>query len=64
MKKVQEKELKWVKSLASRRIKMYIKSQEQETAPEKFQQPFEEKLALDNRWVIMTKMIPWSEFEA
>ena len=62
--KVQEKELKWVKTLAQKRIKMYRKAQKQETAPEKFQLPFEEKLALDNRWVIMTKMIPWSEFEA
>ncbi|MTJ54701.1 transposase, partial [Anabaena sp. UHCC 0253] len=42
---------------------MYRKAQEQETAPEKFQLPFEEKLALDNRWVIMAKMIPWSEFD-
>jgi transposase, IS5 family len=62
--KVQEKELKCVKTLARKRIKMYRKAREQETAPEKFQLPFEEKLALDNRWVIMTKMIPWSEFEA
>jgi hypothetical protein len=29
VKKVQEKELKWVKSLASRRIKMYKKAQKQ-----------------------------------
>ncbi|MTJ33675.1 hypothetical protein FJR08_03580 [Dolichospermum sp. UHCC 0260] len=43
---------------------MYRKAQEQETAPEKFQLPCEEKLALDNPWVIMTKMIPWSEFES
>jgi hypothetical protein len=42
---------------------MYRKAQEQEIAPEKFQLPFEEKLALDNRWVIMAKMIPWSEFD-
>ncbi len=60
---MQEKELKWVKPLASRRIKMYRKAQEQETAPEKFDLPFEEKLASDNRWVIMAKMIPWSEFD-
>ena len=60
---MQEKELKWVKPLAPRRIKMYRKAQEQETAPEKFQLPFEEKLASDNRWVIMAKMIPWSEFD-
>ena len=63
MKKVQEKELKWVKTLAQRRINMYIKAQERETAPEKFELPFEEKLASDNRWVIMAKMIPWSEFD-
>jgi IS5 family transposase len=63
VKKVQEKELKWVKPLVSRRIKMYRKTKEQEIAPEKFDLPFEEKLALDNRWVIMAKMIPWSEFD-
>jgi hypothetical protein len=42
---------------------MYIKAQEPETAPEKFELPFEQKLASDNRWVIMAKMIPWSEFD-
>jgi hypothetical protein len=41
VKKVQEKELKWLKPLASRRIKMYRKAQEQETAPENFELPFE-----------------------
>jgi hypothetical protein len=61
---VQEKELKWVKTLAQKRNRMYRKAQEQETAPGKFQLPFEEKLALDNPWVIMTKMIPLSEFES
>jgi len=25
--------------------------------------PFEEKWASDNLWVIMAKMIPWSEFD-
>ena len=43
---------------------MYRKEESTPIPPEKFQLPFEEKLALDNRWVIMTKMIPWSEFEA
>jgi hypothetical protein len=38
---VQEKELKWVKTLVRKRIKVYRKAQEQETAPEKFQLPFE-----------------------
>ena len=30
---------------------------------EKFKLPFDGKLSEDNRWVIMTKLIPWSEFE-
>lgn len=48
---------------ARKRVKMGKKAQERETAPEKFELPFEEKLASDNRWVIMAKMIPWSEFD-
>jgi len=37
-----------------------------ETPPipiEKFELPFEGKLAEDNRWVMMANLIPWSEFE-
>jgi hypothetical protein len=33
------------------------------TPPENFALPFEGKLAADNRWVIMSKLIPWEEFE-
>ena len=43
---------------------MYRKAQKQETAAEDFELPFGGKLASDNRWVIMAKIIPWSEFEA
>ena len=43
---------------------MYRKAQEQEKPPENFELPFGGKLASDNRWVIMAKMIPWLEFEA
>lgn len=43
---------------------MYIQSEINLTTPENFTVPFEEKLAPDNRWVSMSKLIPWSEFEA
>ena len=33
------------------------------TSPTQFELPFEGKLSEDNRWVIMAKLIPWSEFE-
>ena len=32
--------------------------------PGKFKLPFEGKLSLDNRWVILSELIAWSEFEA
>lgn len=43
---------------------MYRKAQKQEKRPENFELPFGGKLAVDNRWVIMANMIPWSELEA
>ena len=43
---------------------MYIKAQKQDTPPESFELPFGGKLASDNRWVVLSKIIPWSEFEA
>ncbi len=33
------------------------------TPAEKFKLPFDGKLSEDNRWVILAKLIPWSEFE-
>lgn len=42
---------------------MYRKSAEEIIAAEKFEIGFEGKLSADNRWVIMSKQIPWREFE-
>lgn len=56
--------MKYVKTLVASCVEMYRKAQKQETAAENFEIPFGGKLASDNRWVIMVKMIPWSEFES
>lgn len=42
---------------------MYRPTAATPTPPENFSLPFEGKLLEDNRWVIMAKLIPWSEFE-
>jgi hypothetical protein len=42
---------------------MYRKTQQEPTSSEAFELPFEGKLSEDNRWVIMAKLVPWSEFE-
>jgi hypothetical protein len=42
---------------------MYKKIEQHVAELEKFELPFEGKLAEDNRWVIMSKLIPWSEVE-
>ena len=42
---------------------MYKKAEQLETKSENFELPFGGKLAEDNRWVIMAKLIPWSEVE-
>jgi transposase, IS5 family len=42
---------------------MYRKTQQELTSSEAFELPFEGKLSEDNRWVIMAKLVPWSEFE-
>lgn len=42
---------------------MYRKQEQPPIPPENFELPFEGKLSEDNRWVIMAKLIPWSEFE-
>jgi hypothetical protein len=43
---------------------MYRKVDPCPNPPSNFDLPFEGKLSEDNRWVIMAKIIPWSEFEA
>ncbi len=42
---------------------MYPKETQQDTPLKEFQLPVGGKLAEDNRWVILAKIIPWSEFE-
>jgi hypothetical protein len=42
---------------------MYRRSEQPPISPESFQFPLEAELAPDNRWIIMAKLIPWSEFE-
>lgn len=42
---------------------MYKKVEYLETELENFELPFGSKLAEDNRWVIMAKLIPWAEVE-
>lgn len=42
---------------------MYQKTELPSTPPEKFALPFEGKLSADNRWVRMSNLIPWEEFE-
>ena len=42
---------------------MYKKAEQIEAELENFELPFGGKLAADNRWVIMAKLIPWSEVE-
>lgn len=43
---------------------MYRKVEPVVTAASDFELPFGGKLAEDNRWVMMAKLIPWLEFEA
>ncbi len=42
---------------------MYKKNEQLETELDNFELPFGGKLATDNRWVIMAKLIPWVEVE-
>ncbi|WP_017659491.1 IS5 family transposase [Baaleninema simplex] len=42
---------------------MYRKSQNPDTPEEAFELSSEEKLCGENRWVILAKLIPWTEFE-
>lgn len=42
---------------------MYRKLDPTPKAPSNFDLPFEGQLSENNRWVIMAKIIPWSEFE-
>jgi len=43
---------------------MYRQAEIKVTILENIELKFEGKLAIDNRWVIMSELIPWSEFES
>lgn len=57
-----EKGVKWGKSLHFPE-QMYRKREKANNQRETFELPFEGKLCEENRWIIMSKLIPWSEFE-
>ena len=40
---------------------MYRKSNQSDLTPEKFELPVAIELSSENRWVIMSELIPWSE---
>jgi transposase, IS5 family len=61
---VQGNRVKLVKNLAQTRQSMYRQAEISITTSNGFTLPVEWKLAEDNRWVIMSKLIPWNEFEA
>jgi IS5 family transposase len=42
---------------------MYRKQEQAPIQPENFKLTFEGKLSVDNRWVVMALLIPWTEFE-
>ena len=43
---------------------MYRQTEVEVTTSANVELKFEGKLAIDNRWVIMSELIPWSEFES
>ena len=43
---------------------MYRKAELAPPSPSYFELPFGGKLSADNRWVKITPVIPWSEFES
>jgi hypothetical protein len=43
---------------------VYRKAELAPSPPSEFELPFGGKLSADNRWVKMTQLIPWSEFES
>jgi hypothetical protein len=61
---VQEKQVKWHRTLAPPLTLVYRKVDPDDTPPESFNFPQGGKLASDNRWVTMAQLIPWSEFES
>lgn len=44
-------------------VHMYRKEEKAQILAENFELPFDGKLSEENRWVIMSRLIPWSYFE-
>lgn len=42
---------------------VYRKQEPTQKLAENFELPFEGRLSSNNRWIVMAKLIPWSEFE-
>ena len=60
---IQGNQLKSVKTLSPREVSMYRQVETKVATVENPELKFEGKLAKDNRWVIMSELIPWQEFE-
>jgi transposase, IS5 family len=60
---IQGNQLKSVKTLLQRGLNMYRQIETKVVTAENPELKFEGKLAKDNRWVIMSELIPWQEFE-
>jgi transposase, IS5 family len=60
---IQGNQLKSVKTLSQRGLNMYRQNETEIVTTENPELKFEGKLAKDNRWVIMSELIPWQEFE-
>jgi transposase, IS5 family len=60
---IQGNQLKSVKTLSQRGLNMYRQIETKVVTTENLELKFEGKLAKDNRWVIMSELIPWQEFE-
>ena len=60
---MREKLVKLFKTPALASGLMYRKEESAPTAPENFELPFGGSLAIENRWVMMATLVPWSEYE-
>lgn len=55
--------VKFIKTFALKEVEMYKKKNKEQLEFENFYLPFGGKLRSDNRWIILSKLIPWDEIE-
>ena len=55
--------VKFIKTFALKEAEMYKKKNKEQLEFENFYLPFGGKLRRDNRWIILSKLIPWDEIE-